>query len=615
VAGLYVTLQGASKHRLDAVAEYMRFDSEVERSFIFPSGFGYVWLSHDDEKKFSPGHDPDTGVHVIVGGRTSWTIDDWQRAQMLPYKGGLASRLILERYLNKKKEVTPYNGAAVIIIWDPQQNEVHLWTDQFGYHPVFLYKQDEISQCVICTFPDDLLKDEQADTTLDLTSMAEFISAWRVTPPNTYYKHLKYAGAASHCCWKIKLGSNTKSEYWKPFRKSFYKNKSIASKELAKAILTSIGERTATVSSCAFFISGGADSRVLLYSSNDRSKVAGINLYERPTLESKTAESLCMISGSKYIGIQRDSDYYPRLHMDNTRWSGGMWSTEDSHYLGVYSQVMETGAELVMSACTTDWLFKGYGLEKDCYRLFGKCLPINRFVNKRVDAFLPNYREQVPVEYTENIKQRFDSWFAGTPIKLQSDKDRLEVEDRRIRPACYAVSVSGQTMYRVYPYDTFLADSRIAECYARIPAKWKLNGEVWGMAATLVCEGAEDVVDSNYGWALDAGMFKKLVVFTKGWLIRKMSKKTSEETEMDDGHPPSYASWPEYGWYARNSETLKRLWESATLEQRRRMTLVCGFDPWRDRLEDWSSQPNKLFRILTLLAHWKIIDSETSKSR
>ena len=63
------------------------------------------------------------------------------------------------------------------------------------------------------------------------------------------------------------------------------------------------------------------------------------------------------------------------------------------------------------------------------------------------------------------------------------------MEDRRIRPACYTVSVSGQIMYRIYPYDTFFADSRVAECYSRIHPDWKLNREVWGRAAARHLRG------------------------------------------------------------------------------------------------------------------------------
>ena len=164
-----------------------------------------------------------------------------------------------------------------------------------------------------------------------------------------------------------------------------------------------------------------------------------------------------------------------------------MWSSEDCHYLGAAEIVSEIGTDLVMTACTTDWLFKGYGLEKCYRRVLGRNLPLKQFTDIRMDVFLPNMPRTSPGVFSEAIEERMATWFAELPTHLMTDRDRLLVEDRRIRPTCYTVSVSGQVMYRVFPYDTFLADSRVAECYSRIPAKWKLNGEVWGRAAAIVC--------------------------------------------------------------------------------------------------------------------------------
>src|SRR5262249_16730866 len=163
----------------------------------------------------------------------------------------------------------------------------------------------------------------------------------------------------------------------------------------------------------------------------------------------------------------------------------------------------EQKPDLVMTACTTDWVFKGYGLEKTYYRLMGRDLPFKRYLKTRVLGFLPNHPLPAPKDFAPVIEQRMQDWFKGCASELVTERDQLEVEDRRVRPACYMVSVSGQIMYRTYPYDTFLADSRLAECYSRIPPKWKLNGEVWGKAAAKICKKAGSIVDSNYGWPVD----------------------------------------------------------------------------------------------------------------
>jgi hypothetical protein len=604
MAGLYVTFGNPEPARLDAVARRMRSSNEAECRF--QSEFSYIWLSHDSEARFAPAHDPHSGVRCVVGGRLCWSPEAWQRAEWLPYEGGVANRGILERYLTRGADsVAPYNGAATILIWDPRERVVHLWTDQFGYHPAFLYGVDPNRPTVFTSFPDAVKADPALQVRPDFVSMAEFLRAWRVTPPNTYYEKLKHVGAAIYMRWNFKTGAVLRHEYWRPFENDFFPTMEDAADALASALRAAVSERTAVAERSVFFVSGGADSRVMLYAANDPTKVWGINLYETPTHESAIAKALCERVGSNYVGFGRDNDYYPRMQAENVRWSGAMWSAEDNHYLGVHDVVEKLGGDLVMTACTTDWVFKGYGLEKTYRKFLGRNLPIKQFIDQRVDGFLPNYPLSAPAQYAGEIMERMDSWFEGTPMKLKTDRDRLLVEDRRVRPTCYTVSVSGQIMYRTYPYDSFLADSRVAECYARIPAKWKLNGEVWGLAAGKVCVKASDIVDSNFGWAVNANISAKLFAFAKGWVKRRISSK--QNTHRSDGHPPSYASWPELGWYATHSARLQDFWNQTPNLDRDLMTRLWGEgNPWADSLEKWSTRPNDLMRILTLLQHWKL---------
>jgi len=605
MAGLYVIIGNQNSARLDAVAKRMRFSDEAEARF--ESELSYVWLSHDNKRRFAPARDLASGVTCVVGGRLCWPTETWQKAERLPYEGGTANRVILERFLtNGPKAVAPYNGAATILIWDPRERVVHLWTDQFGYHPAFLYGEDLERPTIFTTFPDAVTADPGLVVRPDFVSMAEFLRAWRVTPPNTYYENLKHVGAATYARLDLNNGRVLRHEYWRPFENEFFPTIEEAAEALASALSAAVSERTAISEKSAFFVSGGADSRVMLYAASDPKKVWGINLYENPTHESAVAKALCDRVGSTYVGFGRDNDYYPRMQAENVRWSGAMWSAEDNHYLGVNDVVKQIGADLVMTACTTDWVFKGYGLEKSYRKFLGKNLPIKQFIHQRVDGFLPNYPLSASAEYADEIHARMQNWFQGTPTKLQTDRDRLLVEDRRIRPTCYTVSVSGQIMYRTYPYDTFLADSRVADCYARIPAKWKLNGEVWGMAAGKVCANASDIVDSNFGWAVNANTSSKLFAFAKGWVQRRLTK--THQMPDSGEHPPSYASWPEMGWYALHSSRLQEFWNCTPKEDRAVMGRLWGADPWAISLEQWSTRPLDLMRILTLLQHWRRMD-------
>lgn len=607
MAGLYITLEPFDSKKIESIQKYLRHSCEAERCWTGSSGVSYVWSSFDCPDRYAPAHDPVTGVHVITGGRLVYSDSDWARAKALPYEGGLANRLVLAKFLSSGAEnITPFNGAACIVVYDPREKCLHLWTDQFGYHPAFIYRTGSELPKVITTFPDAIRADDSLRAELDEVSLAEFLRAWRVTPPHTYYKNLLHAGAASHTTWNFLTKQETKRVYWRPFQGEFYKTVQEAANELSVALKAAVSERTAAAKKVLLFVSGGSDSRVMLFGADNPAKIVGLNMYEtKPTNESNVSKALCERVGARYVGRGRDSDYYPRMLDENVRWSGAMWSGEDSHYLGVKSIVDAEQVDLVMTACTTDWVFKGYGMEKQYKMLFGRYLPLKEFFPERQGSFLPNIARQPPAEFADAIYARFDNWFKDCPQQLNEDIDYLRVEDRRIRPACYTVSVSGQMMYRVFPYSTFLADSRVAECYSKTPARMKLNGEVWGQAAALVCKDASDIVDSNFGWSVNANTMQKLVAFSKGWIARRIPKprkSVASNPSVAKDHPPCYASWPDYGWYAENSPTVQRMWVGASDAVRSRLTQSWGSDPWKQPLEQWARNPLDFFRVLTLLS-------------
>ncbi len=194
-------------------------------------------------------------------------------------------------------------------------------------------------------------------------------------------------------------------------------------------------------------------------------------------------------------------------------------------------------------------------------------------------------------QHREMLKQVLDAF------GVQPDHD-LAVEDRRVRPACYCVSVSGQIMYRVFPYDTFLADARVADCYSRCRAEWKLNADVWGRAVRRICAGGREIEDANFGWRIGSSTPVKLAMFAVGWVKRRIRPpKLGAHGLATDG------SWPNLGWYPQHSPTMKELWQTTPTATRELVARAWGENPWNSPLPSWSKSPNDLFRILTLASH------------
>ena len=607
MAGLFIHFGPARPARLTAAAERFRYDDEHEE-LVADDGFSFAWSGFNDLGLFGPAHDPATGVRVVTAGRVSWDEPDWQRAERLgQYEGGLSNRLLLDAYLAGGAEALErHNGPALLVVWDPRSRQVHLFTDHFGYHPVFLYRPESPEHCVIATHADVLADDEVVQTTPDLVTMAEFLRFWRATPPHTYYQEIKYAGPAMHWQWDLGQDRVQQRAYWTPYQEDPYPDIETAAEELARALKHAVHIRTLPrLSPTVCYASGGMDSRTIFFAAADPEGMIGLNMYDVPNREARISKQICEAAGACYVGFERDLDYYPRWMAESARLSGAMWSTEDSHFLGTYDKVRELGARTVMTGCTADRVFKASPMESRYKRFLGRNLPLKELHPTRIDAFLPNAPQNSPApELRRAVDERFEARFADTPRTLHDDRDWLLVEDRRIRPNCYASSVSGPIMYRIFPYDTFLADRGLADCYSRMRAEWKLNARVWGLAVARVSGAHKDIAVANNGFHLDDPVAVKLLKFGKGWVQRRVSKG---DRVVRQG-PATDGSWPILGWYVMNTPTLRGMWEAATPEEREQMTALWGSDPWQHPMSHWTRRSNHLFRMLTLLNYWRSRD-------
>ena len=611
MAGLHVITDadGDARERLARCAAGLRYGDEAE--VLHCDRVGFAWLGFDRPEQFAPAVDRHTGSWLAAAGRVSWPGEALLRAEGDSIEGGRHTGYLLQRFLGGGPgAITGFSGAALICLYDKPADTLHCWTDPFGYHPAFLYRRaDDGSPQAVTTHPDVLWHDPATPLEWDDVSAVEMLRAWRVTPPHTYYRQVKHLGAAAHVWWKPGQPSVQQQTYWQPRFDALHRSLGEASEDIAEAVGSAIAQRTREAGgTTALLVSGGADSRVMLYAADDPKQLVGINLYEFPSDEARIAQQLCQRSGATYVGFGRDADYYPRLMAESVRWSGGMWCLEDNHYTGVGHLIRQAQSQLVMTACTTDWLFKGYGLEKRAKTLMGRQLPTKAFVDHRVDGFLPNVPTAAAPRWSAAVDQRMQDWFAGTPSTLHSAQDRLQVEDRRIRPACYTVSVSGPIMYRIYPFDTFMADPRVAAAYERTPPEMKLNGDAWGRAAARICQQAADIVDANFGWRTNASQTGKLIRFGRGWVRRKLlSRLGRAQAQAASDHPPPAGSWPQMQWYIANSPTLRRFWDQVPGEDRDRMNHLLDADMFAVPLDQWRGDANHFFRAATLLAHWQSV--------
>ncbi|BAY33484.1 asparagine synthase (glutamine-hydrolysing) [Nostoc carneum NIES-2107] len=600
--GLYVTIGHSDIDRITAAAKRLTFFPDEHGEIIVEPDLAIAWVSQDDPTLFAPAFHSATGVRVITSGRVAWDESAWQTAEKLDqYQGGLSNRLLLNQYLSGGvSAVERHNGSAALVIYDPREQQIHLFSDHFGFYPLFAYQPQSIPGCVISSFPDAIADDPVVTVNVDPVSMAEFLWQWKATPPHTYYQEIKYVGAATHSSWNLAQKTYHHRQYWQPFQEKFYSHLSQAVIDLEQAVRHSIHIRTLPrLSPVVSYTSGGLDSRVVLFTAADPNSVIGFNLYDIFNQEAIIAKQLCQEAGIKYVGFARDDDYYPRWMHPGVKISGGMWSLEDNHFLGTREEIRQLGTRTVLSACLIDDFFKGENLDSSDIGIWGRKLPLSRFKSQREPGFR-TYLNSRPSLFAKSMEQRQDEWFAGVPMSLHTDIERLQAEDKRVRPVCYAEAVSGPLMFRILPYDAFLADRAIADCYSRIPPKWKLNATVWGKVVANICGNA--IIDANYGWKPGASSVEKLLIFTRDWFRRRLGLIP----KFPDKGPATNGSWPELGWYIRHSATLRQLWESTPKSDRQLMTDLWGSNPWQISLDQWAQNPYDFFRIATMLNYWAV---------
>ena len=153
-------------------------------------------------------------------------------------------------------------------------------------------------------------------------------------------------------------------------------------------------------------------------------------------------------------------------------------------------------------------------------------------------------------------------------------------------------------MYRAFPYDTFLGDRSIAECYGRLRPEWKLNSRIWGMTLKRMGGLAGRLPDSGSGFAPGDSKLTQLIKFGYGWAKRR-AMPTRNRDECDS--IVAEGSWPNFGWCIRNSDRIARTWHEASAGDKAFLNGIFADDLWRRDLTYWSSRPNDFFRLLTVL--------------
>lgn len=578
--------------------------SFVSGAHCFPlslSPLSAVFSRLDDPALWAPASDPASGVTLALAGRPAFDQAQWRRADSLPYNGGLASRLLLDAWLNAPAQlVRLVNGACCVFVHDVRAARLHLFTDRMGAFPVYAASGAELC---LCSHPDvlaDYLTEQQRPPSFDTVTMAEMLATGASVQPHTYYREIAQLDAATHYAYCL-TGSGEPvghESYWSPPRAASSTGdlRDLAA-EFAAGLRTAGLRRAFLPGKNGLLLSGGADSRALLYTSVPPAAVESITFCDRDNAEVDTARAIAATAGSPHHVLYRTPEHYGEGAAESVRVTGGMWSIKDAHYHGFAGVLRELELGNLMTGCYTDYLYKGLGYNKTAQRVLGKRLSLDALAPYASEYYQPHAK--IAEAWSMRVRERTANWIRAEDIAAYAD-DPFAVEDRRIRPLSREADAMGRLyLLRTQPWDPVMIENELIDLYGRIPPALKLNARVFRAAVAQVVPAQARHIRNNNDYS-PIGASEPARVLRYLWrkafeLVARRLSGSSTETLSTHG------SWPNFSYYVGHSAMLADQWARPSAGQRELLADLVGEDPFQTPLAVWAVRDiDLILRLLTL---------------
>jgi asparagine synthase (glutamine-hydrolysing) len=598
LSGLYLTTQTTDD--LAPVARGLAFTRTTESTSCCEDILAGVVTRVDRLDYWGPAQDQASGVRVFLGGRVALDASTWAAAADLPFDGGTTAKAILSAWLERSERIADWlNGAFAVAILDSRGRRLHLFTDRMGSYPVY---QATLGPLRLCSHPDvlaDALTRAGSQPSLDLKTLAELLATGRSVHPYTYYREIRQLDAGTHYLWRLDHPEQepTRREYWYPAYRDRHPPRRYQPElveELATAWRQAVRLRTHVFfGKPGVLLSGGADSRGMLFALEDRTHAACITFYDEPNPELATARRLASAAGAEHQAWQRDPEFYGASAAETVRISGGMWSLAHGHPTGFLHRLDGLGLGTLMTGCCADWMFKGLSFNRQAPGILRWKLPVTRLARFAHEHYVPHYSLRAP--WQAAIVQRLDSQVEGIHTTHYRDTALL-VEERRLRPTARTIATAFRLiLLRCTPWDWVFADNSILRVYGRMSIESKLTGLVFRRAVARLCGSrAAAIRNTNNATRLDEGPLE--------WFTAGLRRKTRRAFGLDYSTTIGVAgqgSWINHRWYVANSPVLRDLWSAPSSSERDLFTGYLGYDPWTLTMWQWSEKEPLFYQLLT----------------
>jgi asparagine synthase (glutamine-hydrolysing) len=459
--------------------------------------------------------------------------------------GGSTARSLHDAYRERGLDgVAPVNGGAVVVIHDPNGQQIHLVTDLCGVGPCFIGEGS-----VVSSHPDFLARVTGAAQDWDRTSLAELLLTGRVSPPHSYYRGVRAIGANRVLTWSHGEGACERQLSPAPDTPDF---DGATEEELAGELTAALGravERRTDVrlGRTAVALSGGLDSRAILCST-PRGRVFAVSTFDRENAEFRVARRIARACGVELVPLPRDFEHYGNAAELAVRISGGMGDFGSAHFLGFRARLRELGVDHLVTGCYFDYLFKALALDTSTSRWLRR----ERLGPFRVESYLPHFDSATPL--ARLVRERLEAGSQAFRSDLSS-AGRFRLAAARTFP----LAAEGDNMQRIVTQKMIgwhapAVDPEVMAIYRRVPPEMRLNRSLFKRVVRRICgERLRWVPDANTG----------LPVGAPPWLegIHRYRVALRRRRERGSRSIVTQESWPNWVYYLNQSRVVRAIWE------------------------------------------------------
>ena len=492
--------------------------------------------------------DANNNIQIMILGRPVIEVPEWQQIQEL--EESYITKFLIKKYVELEIEdfCNQLNGAFSVLVIDYRFNKILIITDKLGIYPIYTYGTNlEVFQ-FSSNF--NILADNlNSEINIDYVSLAEFLKKGFIYHPNTQYKEIKTIDSGSYYILDFNKKNITKKKYFKLQSQPSYNFNYLVNK-LSKALEKSIEKRTLKYfGKKGVFLSGGMDSRVILANSAD-STTEAITLYNVENNETRLSKKIAKLLKKKLYLIKRENNYYYKSFDESIKINGSRCSPTDDHFLGLKNNEIIKKYDTVLTGCYADWLFKGIALDRKQFSFLDKKIPLYSLKNFNYNFF--SKRTLLDKKYEKLIKERED-------IIFLDKENHIKNEIVRIFPLFQEETAATRlTLQQLFPWDSIFSDNDLIEVYQQMPAKYKINSEVYDKAVSLILNKVKNVPHSGKKHKIGINKYYGVLIYFIKVTIDKILKLLRiKKVNLITGD----ASWMSSKKYATDKEFIL-LWNN-----------------------------------------------------